>query len=271
MKARRPHRVPLSGRAIEILGQALELTDGQGLIFPAARSGNAASEMVFTALLRRLGNPRRTPWISDFLQKLGCRVHSRVLGGRGSGSGPQHRQQHRGGIHAERPVRPEADADGRLGGLRRRAALIRRWTMAKPARPRRRKIITDPALDKCLDDVLNNRVPVIPEAVDLPSWWRDAPAEESDRKHPGERTREEMLFNYVMLSDIMPWAKEGLRRLIRELIESGETHSCSLGCVVRLPTRLGRPCPEARPAGGDRPRQPGYVRLLAAAGSEIPS
>ena len=34
MKARRPHRVPLSGRAVEILRQALELDDGQGLIFP---------------------------------------------------------------------------------------------------------------------------------------------------------------------------------------------------------------------------------------------
>ena len=37
MKARRPHRVPLSGRAVEILRQALELVDGQGLIFPATR------------------------------------------------------------------------------------------------------------------------------------------------------------------------------------------------------------------------------------------
>ena len=57
MKARRPHRVPLSARAIEILGQALELIDGQGLIFPAARSGRPASPMTFTALLRRLEIP----------------------------------------------------------------------------------------------------------------------------------------------------------------------------------------------------------------------
>ena len=54
MKARRPHRVPLSLRTIEILRQALELDDGQGLIFPATRSGKPASEMAFTALLRRL-------------------------------------------------------------------------------------------------------------------------------------------------------------------------------------------------------------------------
>ena len=37
----------MSGRAI----------DGQGLIFPATRSGKPASEMVFTALLRRLEIP----------------------------------------------------------------------------------------------------------------------------------------------------------------------------------------------------------------------
>ena len=57
MKARRPHRIPLSRRTMEILGQALEMGDGQGLIFPGMRSGRPASEMVFTALLRRLGIP----------------------------------------------------------------------------------------------------------------------------------------------------------------------------------------------------------------------
>ena len=57
MKARRPHRVPLSGRAIEILREASRFGDGQGLVFPATHSGNAASPMTFTALLRRLGIP----------------------------------------------------------------------------------------------------------------------------------------------------------------------------------------------------------------------
>ena len=57
MKARRPHRVPLSGRAIEILQEASRFGDGQGLVFPASRSGRAASSMTFTALLRRLGIP----------------------------------------------------------------------------------------------------------------------------------------------------------------------------------------------------------------------
>ena len=57
MKARRPHRVPLSARATEILRGALELKDGHGLIFPGSRSGKPASEMVFTVMLRRLQIP----------------------------------------------------------------------------------------------------------------------------------------------------------------------------------------------------------------------
>ena len=57
MKARRPHRVPLSGRAIELLREASVLGDGDGLIFPATRGGRPMSEMAFTALLRRLEIP----------------------------------------------------------------------------------------------------------------------------------------------------------------------------------------------------------------------
>ena len=57
MKARRPHRVPLSGRALEILREAARFGDGRGLVFPAVRSGRAESAMTFTALLRRLGIP----------------------------------------------------------------------------------------------------------------------------------------------------------------------------------------------------------------------
>ena len=55
MKARRPHRVPLSNQALAILRDAWE-TSGQdgGLIFPTKRSGKAMSNMVFEMLLRRL-------------------------------------------------------------------------------------------------------------------------------------------------------------------------------------------------------------------------
>ena len=57
MKARRPHRVPLPGRAMEILKEAARFGGGQDLVFPATRSGRATSATTFTALLRRLGIP----------------------------------------------------------------------------------------------------------------------------------------------------------------------------------------------------------------------
>ena len=58
MKARRAHRVPLSGRCLEILGDAKELGDrDSGLVFPAGKNGKPLSDMVYTVMLRRLGIP----------------------------------------------------------------------------------------------------------------------------------------------------------------------------------------------------------------------
>ena len=54
MKARREHRVPLSGRAVEVLTEAREFSRGAGLVFPSKRAGKPLSDMAFTALLRRL-------------------------------------------------------------------------------------------------------------------------------------------------------------------------------------------------------------------------
>ena len=54
MKARREHQVPLAGRSIEVLRQAEELADvSSDLVFPGLR-GKPLSDMVFTAMLRRL-------------------------------------------------------------------------------------------------------------------------------------------------------------------------------------------------------------------------
>ena len=55
MKAGRPHRVPLSRLALEILGEGRSLGDGSCLVFPAPRSGGILSDMAFTQMLRRLG------------------------------------------------------------------------------------------------------------------------------------------------------------------------------------------------------------------------
>ena len=54
MKARRPHRVPLSGRALAVLREARSLTEADGLVFPAPRTREVLSDMVFTTMLRRL-------------------------------------------------------------------------------------------------------------------------------------------------------------------------------------------------------------------------
>lgn len=54
MKMQRPHRVPLSSRAIEILELAKTMTGGHGLIFPTAR-GKAMSDNTMSKLLREQG------------------------------------------------------------------------------------------------------------------------------------------------------------------------------------------------------------------------
>ena len=57
MKARRPHRVPLSDRAMEILNEAWAISGPDGLVFPSRPGGSAVSDMTYNALLRRLGIP----------------------------------------------------------------------------------------------------------------------------------------------------------------------------------------------------------------------
>ena len=54
MKAGKPHRVPLSSGALATLEEACNLSDGNGVVFPAPRSGGVLSDMAFTQLLRRL-------------------------------------------------------------------------------------------------------------------------------------------------------------------------------------------------------------------------
>ena len=57
MKARRPHRVPVSDRALEILNEAWAISGPDGLVFPSGPGGRAVSDMTLTVLLRRLGIP----------------------------------------------------------------------------------------------------------------------------------------------------------------------------------------------------------------------
>lgn len=55
MKAKRDHRIPLSPRALEILGQAKNLSDGSGLVFPGTKLGKPLSDMTLSKLVKALG------------------------------------------------------------------------------------------------------------------------------------------------------------------------------------------------------------------------
>ena len=54
MKAGRPHSVPLSGRAIEILECVRKMQTSE-YVFPGQREGRPLSSMAFDMLLRRMG------------------------------------------------------------------------------------------------------------------------------------------------------------------------------------------------------------------------
>jgi integrase len=53
-KQKRPHRVPLPKRAVEILGAAKTLDNGSGFIFPSVR-GRTLSDMTLSKLVKELG------------------------------------------------------------------------------------------------------------------------------------------------------------------------------------------------------------------------
>lgn len=55
MKMKRPHRVPLSPRAVTILAQAKALDDGSGLVFPGTKTGRALSDMTLSKLVKEQG------------------------------------------------------------------------------------------------------------------------------------------------------------------------------------------------------------------------
>ena len=54
MKMKRPHRVPLSRRALAVLAEAEALRDASGLLFPSA-GGKALSDMTLSKLVKERG------------------------------------------------------------------------------------------------------------------------------------------------------------------------------------------------------------------------
>ena len=57
MKAGRRHRVPLSGRALELLHEARRIADGSELVFPSNSYGRTLSQSTLSKLLRDLSIP----------------------------------------------------------------------------------------------------------------------------------------------------------------------------------------------------------------------
>ena len=55
MKSRRVHRIPLSGRCLEILHEARALNQDSALVFEGMKKGKPLSDMTFTKLLRDHG------------------------------------------------------------------------------------------------------------------------------------------------------------------------------------------------------------------------
>jgi integrase len=55
MKAGNEHRIPLSGRAVEVLEAAKALGKGTGLVFPGTQAGKPLSDMTLSKLVKELG------------------------------------------------------------------------------------------------------------------------------------------------------------------------------------------------------------------------
>ncbi|MDE0237162.1 MAG: tyrosine-type recombinase/integrase [bacterium] len=57
MKAKREHRIPLSGQAVELLAEAKQRTGGSGLVFPGRVVGRTIGNSTLSELLVSLGQP----------------------------------------------------------------------------------------------------------------------------------------------------------------------------------------------------------------------
>ena len=71
--------------------------------------------------------------------------------------------------------------------------------------------MAEKSLEQFLSDVLNGRIPAVARLADLPAWWRRTP--------PGF-ARQELLDKYIDKASTEAWANEGLRALLRYLLES---------------------------------------------------
>ena len=100
MKAKRDHRVPLSGRALALLHDARRLSVCTGLVFPSPR-GKPLSDMTLSKLIKELGIGRRAAWLPVELPGLGGGANEYASRGGRSRARPYGAQPDRGGLRPQ--------------------------------------------------------------------------------------------------------------------------------------------------------------------------
>ncbi len=91
-----------------------------------------------------------------------------------------------------------------------------------PAESWRKRAIDKRFPQEFLDIVLNSENGAIPGRSDLPSLWRLIPPEKLSSRNPEYPARLELLGAYINFSHTKSWAREGLRRLLREFLDNRE-------------------------------------------------
>ena len=285
MKARRPHRVPLSTGAVTILLIVMELTGGQGLVFPARRTGRAASEMVFTNLLRRLGIPAvphgfRTsfrnwsaectpaPWAvaeAALAHNVGNSTEAAYM--RSDLFDQRHTLMELWSAFVTDWTDAEVETDGRSPDIGTGAEAAHIWTDlsdqlraqmdAQEAYATEETDTEGKTPEEIRDDfllkVLNGDIPGFPKFSDLPSLWRETPAESSYTSYPVFPDRSTLLEIYIDMAKTQRWAWDGLHSLLSQMIENVELIPELLGTwgVYQL-VKGGRPRKRGRPEEFDR-------------------
>jgi integrase len=121
MKAARLHRVPLVGRALEILK---DMHGPNGWVFPGRIENSPISVSAFNKMLGLMGDWRDEVGDSitihgmrSSLPRLGGRVHGVPARGRRDGAGSRRRRRNRARIRTQQSVRQTPPADGGLGSV----------------------------------------------------------------------------------------------------------------------------------------------------------
>ena len=285
MKARRPHRVPLSTGAVTILLIVMELTGGQGLVFPARRTVRPASEMVFTNLLRRLGIPAvphgfRTsfrnwaakctpaPWAvaeAALAHNVGNSTEAAYM--RSDLFDQRYTLMELWSAFVTDWTDAEVETDGRSPDIGTGAEAAHIWTdlsdQLRAQMDAQEAYVTEGTdtegktpeeiRDDLLLKVLNGDIPGFPKFSDLPSLWRETPAESSYASYPVFPDRFTLLAMYIDTARTERWAWDGLHSLLGQMIENDEPIPEFLGTwgVYQL-VKGGRPRKRGRPKEFDR-------------------